>query len=263
MTGKIYLDIVCRMRKLFYLALLLWFPGAHAQSMNVAVASNLTHTITEISEAFFRNEGEKVNLTFGSSGNFARQIVQGAPYQVFISAGRQYVDFVRENGREINDFKPLVNGRLSLYIPETSKLEQQATLADALKTMQYGDFRRMAIANPEHAPYGQAAREALVNAGVWVVGHKKLLVGENAAQAMQFCLSGSVDMCIIPGSFLTLEQFSGRGTSFSIPQNWHPPITQYAVLLDDGDEQGIRYFNYLSSVSSGAVFKKYGYSLAE
>ena len=251
------------MRRLFYLAVLLWFPGAHAQSMNVAVASNLTHTITEISTAFFRDEGEKVNLTFGSSGNFARQIVQGAPYQVFISAGEKYVDFIRDNGREINDFKPLVHGRLSLYVPETSKLERPGTLADALKTMQYGDFRRMAIANPEHAPYGQAAREALVNAGVWVFSNKKLLVGENAAQSMQFCLSGSVDLCIIPSSFLALEQFSGKGNSFIIPQNWHPPITQYAVLLDDGDEQGIRYFNYLSSVSSGAVFKKYGYSLAE
>ncbi len=249
------------MRKLFCLAVLLWFPGAHAQSMNVAVASNLTHTINEISTAFFRDGGEKVNLTFGSSGNFARQIVQGAPYQVFISAGEKYVDFIRDNGREINDFKPLVHGRLSLYIPETSKLEQQATLADALKSMQYGDFGRMAIANPEHAPYGQAAREALVNAGVWVFSQKKLLIGENAAQAMQFCLSGSVDMCIIPSSFLTLEQFAGKGNSFLIPQNWHPPITQYAVLLDDGDEQGNRYFNYLSSVSSGAVFKKHGYIL--
>ena len=263
MTGKIYLVIVCCMKKLFFLAMLFCIPYAHAQSMNVAVASNLTHAITEISTAFFRDEGKKVNLTFGSSGNFARQIVQGAPYQVFISAGEKYVDFIRDNGREINDFKPLVHGRLSLYIPETSKLAQQGTLADALKTMQYGDFRRMAIANPEHAPYGQAARDALVNAGVWVFSHKKLLVGENAAQAMQFCLSGSVDLCIIPGSFLTLEQFSGKGNGFPIPQNWHPPITQYAVLLDDGDEQGIRYFNYLSSASSGAVFKKYGYTPAE
>ena len=249
------------MRKLFYLAVLLWFPGAHAQSMNVAVASNLTHTVTEISTAFFRDEGEKVNLTFGSSGNFARQIVQGAPYQVFISAGEQYVDFIRDNGREINDFKPLVHGRLSLYFPATSKLEQQATLADALNTMQYGDFRRMAIANPEHAPYGQAAREALVNAGVWAFSHKKLLVGENAAQAMQFCLSGSVDMCIIPSSFLTLEQFAGKGDSFTVPPNWHPPIMQYAVLLDGNDERGVRYFNYLSSAPSAAIFRKHGYTL--
>ena len=249
------------MRKLFYLAVLLWFPEAHAQSMNVAVASNLTHTITEISTVFSLDEGEKVNLTFGSSGNFARQIVQGAPFKVFISAGKQYVDFIRDNGRETIGFKALVHGRLSLYIPETSKLEQQATLADALKTIQYSDFRRLAVANPEHAPYGQAAREALVNAGVWVVNHKKLLFGENAAQAMQFCLSGSVDMCIIPNSFLALEQFSGKGDSFTIPLNWHSPITQYAVLLDNSDEQAVRYFNYLSSAPSEAIFRKYGYTL--
>ena len=251
------------MRNLIYLAVLLWFPEAHAQSLNVAVASNLTHTITEINKVFSRDEGEKVNLTFGSSGNFARQIVQGAPYKVFISAGKQYVDFIRDNGREMHGFKALVHGRLSLYIPETSKLEKQATLADVMKTIQYGDFRRLAVANPEHAPYGQAAREALVNAGVWVVNQKKLLLGENAAQAMQFCLSGSVDMCIIPNSFLALEQFSGKGDGFTIPLNWHSPITQYAVLLDDSDDQGVRYFNYLSSAPSEAIFRKYGYILIE
>ena len=251
------------MRKLFYLAVLLWLPDAHAQSMNVAVASNLTHTITEISQAFLRDEGKQVNLTFGSSGNFARQIVQGAPYKVFISAGKKYVDFIRDNGREISGSKALVQGRLSLYVPATSKLGKPATLAEVLKTLQYGDFRRMAIANPEHAPYGLAAREALINAGLWVVDHKKLLLGENAAQAMQFCISGSVDLCIIPSSFLALEQFSGKGLDFPLQQNWYPPVTQYAVLLDDTDEQGLRYYKYLSSESSRAIFKKYGYALTE
>ena len=251
------------MRKLYCLLALLFFQDAYPETVNIAVASNLTHTITEISETYFREEGEKVNLTFGSSGNFARQIIQGAPYGVFISAGKKYVDFIRANGRELSDIKTLVHGRLSLYIPETSKLKQPATLADVLKVLQYGDFRRMAIANPEHAPYGQAAREALTSAGVWVVNHKKLLLGENAAQTMQFCLSGSIDLCIIPNSFLALKLLSGKGSSFPIPQNWHQPVTQYAVLLDNNDEQGVRYFNYLSSGPSGAIFEKYGYTLAE
>ena len=251
------------MRKLLYLSLLLWFQDAQAQSSNVAVASNLTHTITEISEAFYREEGSRVNLTFGSSGNFARQIVQGAPYQVFISAGKKYVDFIRSRGRRVAASRVLVFGHLNLYVPETSKLEKPASLADALKVLQYGEYRRMSIANPEHAPYGQAAREALTNAGIWVVNHKKLLLGENAAQAMQFCLSGNVDLCIIPNSFLAPEQFAGNGHGFPLPQNWYPPITQYAVLLDDNDEQGARYFDYLSSASSADVFRKYGYTPAE
>ena len=251
------------MRKLYCLLALLCSQSAYPETVNIAVASNLAHTVSEISETFFREEGKKVNLTFGSSGNFARQIVQGAPYGVFISAGKKYVDFIHANGREISDFKTLVHGRLSLYIPETSKLKQPTTLADVLKTLQYGDFRRMAIANPEHAPYGQAAREALTSAGVWVVNHKKLLLGENAAQTMQFCLSGSIDLCIIPNSFLALKLLSGKGSSFPIPQSWHQPITQYAVLLTDHDEQGVRYFNYLSSEPSAAIFEKYGYTLAE
>ena len=68
-------------------------------------------------------------------------------------------------------------------------------------------------------------------------------------------------MCIIPSSFLVLEQFSGKGDNFTIPLKWHPPITQYAVLLDNSDEQGVRYFNYLSSASSEAIFRKHGYIL--
>ena len=233
--------------------------------MNVAAASNLTHTITEISEAFYREEGNRVNLTFGSSGNFARQIVQGAPYQVFISAGKNitWTLSAANGGTRIIASRVLVFGRLNLYVPETSTLEKPASLADALKILQYGEYRRMSIANPEHAPYGQAAREALTNAGVWVVNHKRLLLGENAAQAMQFCLSGSVDLCIIPNSFLALKQFAGKGHGFPLPQNWYPPITQYAVLLDGNDEQGARYFDYLSSASSADIFRKYGYALAE
>ena len=251
------------MRKLFYLLPLLYFQQAHPEAVNVAVASNLTHTITEVSRAFNRDEGSRVNLTFGSSGNFARQIVQGAPYKVFISAGKKYVDFIRDNGREISSFKALAHGRLSLYVPEMSKIKIPTTFAEVLQILQYGDFRKMAIANPEHAPYGSAAREALKNAGVWVISRNKLLLGENAAQAMQFCVSGSVDLCIVPNSFLALEQFSGRGTNFPVPESWHPPITQYAVLLDNSDEQGVRYFKYLSSVSSEAIFRKHGYTLAE
>ena len=247
------------MRKLICLLALLWLPGTYAEPLNVAVASNLTHTMAEISAAFYRDEGSKVRLTFGSSGNFARQIVQGAPYTVFISAGKQYVDFIQANNRGADKFKPLVQGVLSLYIPQTARLETPATLAAALKMLRYSEYRLLAMANPEHAPYGQAAKTALVNAGLWAFDQEKLLLGENAAQAMQFCLSGSVDLCIVPNSFLTLPQFAGKGTHFQLPQHWHPPIAQYAVLLDDDNEQGRRYYDYLSSHSSGEIFKRYGY----
>ena len=247
------------MRKLICLSALLWLPGAYAEPLNVAVASNLTHTMAEISAAFYRDEGSRVNLTFGSSGNFARQIVQGAPYTVFISAGKQYVDFIHANNRGAGKSKPLAHGILILYIPETARLETPATLAAAIKILRYSEYRRLAMANPEHAPYGQAAKTALINAGLWVFDQKKLLLGENAAQAMQFCLSGSVDLCIVPNSFLTLPQFTGKGTRFQLPQHWHPPIVQYAVLLGEDNEQGLRYYEYLSSRSSSEIFKKYGY----
>ena len=241
------------------LPLLLFFQEVRPEPLNVAVASNLTHTMTEISEAFYRDNGNTVNLTFGSSGNFARQIAQGAPFKVFISAAEKYVDFLRANGGRISASKVLVYGGLSLYVPEMSRLEKPGTLGEVLKILQYGDYRRMSIANPEHAPYGQAARDALVKAGVWVVNHKRLLLGENAAQAMQFCLSGSVDLCIVPSSFTGLDQFAGKGASFQLPERWHAPVAQYAVLLDEDDENALRYYDYLWSRSSADIFRKYGY----
>lgn len=249
-------------RSICLLLLSFFFQEARTESLHVAVASNLTHAMTEINEAYYREEGNRANLTFGSSGNFARQIVQGAPYKVFISAGKKYADFIRDNGGEINASGTLVYGRLSLYVPETSKLEKPASLADALKILQYGEYRRMSIANPEHAPYGHAARDALVKAGVWVVNHKKLLLGENAAQAMQFCLSGSVDLCIVPSSFPRLDRFAGKGVGFQLPEKWHLPVAQYAILLDGNDGQALRYYDYLWSRSSAGVFRKYGYGLA-
>ena len=244
------------------LPLLLFFQEARPEPLNVAVASNLTHAVTEISEAFYRDEGNRVNLTFGSSGNFARQIAQGAPFKVFISAAEKYVDFVRANGGRIIASRILVYGALSLYVPETSRLEKPGTLGEVLKILKYGDYRRMSIANPEHAPYGQAARDALVNAGVWIVNSNKLLLGENAAQAMQFCLSGSVDLCIVPSSFPALDQFAGKGTGFQLPKQWHMPIAQYAVLLDEDDDQALQYYDYLWSRSSAEIFRTYGYGLA-
>ena len=248
------------MRTLICLLALLCAQQARPEALNIAVASNLTHTITEISEMFERDGGNRVSLTFGSSGNFARQIVQGAPYRVFISADRQYLDFIGANSKRLGASKALVYGRLSLYVPDTARLTGLTTRADALRTLRYSDYRRMSIANPEHAPYGKAAREALVNAGVWNLNEKKLLLGENAAQAMQFCLSGSVDLCIIPSSFLRLAQVANKGSSFQLPADWHAPISQHAVLLNGDDVQARRYYDYLSSRSSAAVFRKYGYT---
>ena len=256
-------DIMRCMQRLLYLFLLLCFQEVHSETVIVAVASNLTHTVTQVSLAFNRDKGGQAALTFGSSGNFARQIVQGAPYEVFISAGKKYIDFIGNNGREISRIKGFAYGRLSLYIPETSKIKSPTTLGKALKSLQYGNFRKMAIANPEHAPYGSAAEEALKSAGLWAIKRDKLLLGENAAQAMQFCVSGSVDACIIPDSFLILKQFSRKGTSFLIPQTWHQPITQYIALLDEDDEASSLFFNYLLSDAAGHILKKHGYILPD
>jgi len=237
--------------------------GTRADSTIVAVASNLTQALTEINTAFYRDKGMKVELTFGSSGNFARQIIQGAPFKIFISADKRYIDFIKHHGVDPGDVKEFALGRISLYIPDTSQIKTPKTFRDALKFLHYGDFRKMAIANPEHAPYGLAAEQALQSAGLWAMRQNKLLMGENAAQAMQFCTSGNVDMCIIPTSFLTLDKFSNDGRSYMIPETWHQPVKQYVALFTYADHVSSVFSDYLFSRSANTILKKYGYSLPE
>lgn len=251
------------MRRALPLCLLLCCQEVHAETTLVAAASNLTHAMTEINLAFEQEHGRKVALSFGSSGSFLWQLVFGAPYKIFISAGEPYINRLQRTRRwqTHSQVREFAHGRLSLHLPEASKIGHPATLNEALNALKYGAFRKMAIANPSHAPYGKAAEQALRNAGLWAVKRDKLLLGENAAQAMQFCLSGSVDACLVPSSFLKVKRFGARGASFPIPPAWHEPIVQYRALLDGENEASRLFFDYLSSPAAAAILQKYGYGL--
>ncbi len=255
-------DIVRPMRTLCCLMLLFFMIGARADATFVAVASNLTQAVDEINTAFYLDKGMKIELTFGSSGNFARQIIQGAPFKVFISADKKYIDFIERHGVHPGVVKEWALGRIGLYIPDESQIPP-TTLAGVLRHLQYGDFRKMVIANPEHAPYGLAAAQALKSAGLWAIGQNKLLLGENAAQAMQFCTSGNVDLCIIPTSFLALDPFLNNGNSYVIPEAWHRPVRHYVALLAHADPASAEFLDYLLSRPANMILTKYGYRLPE
>lgn len=226
----------------------------------VAVASNMTQVFTELTEQYDQNKQGNIRLVFGSSGNFARQIVQGAPFEIFLSANRKFVDFLIDNHVALEQDTQFASGKIGYFIPNDSSLSHNNSLSAINKSLAKSEYTRMAIANPEIAPYGVAAQQALQSAGLWVLSHSKLILGENVAQAMQFTLSGGVDIGIVPASYAMLPETKGKGRFITIPESWHKPIIQYLVLKEDASSMSKEFYRYLLSESSRTIIEKYGYS---
>jgi len=244
------------------LAFLLVFAPARAEDApHFAVASNMMQVMTEILKQYKHDSGTgDINLVFGSSGNFMRQILQGAPFELFLSANKKYVDVLLRDGKHVAASREFALGHIGYFIPSGSLLSGKKNLEEINKALSNGEYRRIAFANPEFAPYGVAARQVLQTAGLWAIENEKLLLGENIAQAMQFTLAGGVDIGIVPQSFAVLPQIRDKGNFFLIPEDWHEPIIEYLVLLQDAGPQSRAFYQYLLSGKPKPILKKYGYA---
>ncbi len=229
----------------------------------VAAASDLQFALPEIHEAFTRSEGRRVRLVFGSSGNFYRQILQNAPYALYLSADESYVLRLAEQGRAPDVGALYAIGRIVLFAPEGSPLEVDAALDGLERALRRGEIRRFAIASPEHAPYGRRAEEALRHRGLWEELRPRLVLGENVAQAAQFATSGSAQGGIFAYSLALAPTMRGRGRHVLIPAAWHGPLRQRMVLLRPEDETARLFFAYLQSPAAGAVLRRYGFAPPE
>ncbi len=231
-----------------------------ADRLLVAVASNMSFPMTDIATSFHQETETQAKLTFGSSGNFARQIIQGAPFKLFLSADKQYVELLKENGLKILSDVKYARGRIGFFIPNGSPMFSSENINAIIKLLIHGDYKRLTIANPDHAPYGLAAQQALQSAGLWVMEKKRLLLAENAAQAMQIALSGNVDVGIIPASFIHLSAIKDKGRFLLIPEHWHQPLQQHLVLLEGANNTEKQFFEYMQNEQSDSIVENYGYS---
>lgn len=159
-------------RALILLALALCLlPAARAAAApNIAAAADLKFALTEVAAAYAHAGGGQVSLSFGSSGIFRRQIAQGAPFDLYLSADEAYVDALIAEGRVEGPGALYAIGRIALFIPNGSQVKADNRLRDLAAAARDGRLKRLAIANPEHAPYGRAAREALQHVGAWEIG---------------------------------------------------------------------------------------------
>ena len=228
---------------------------------NIAAASDLKFALEEIAAQFRRDTGQEVNLTFGSSGNFFRQISEGAPFQMFLSADESFVQRLTEQSRTEDEGMLYAIGRIVLFAPEGSPLRADASFEDLRAALADGRVQRFAIANPEHAPYGRAAEQALRSQGLWDAIQPKLVLGENVSQAAQFATSGSAEGGIFAYSLALSPNVGNLGSYVLLPQAWHQPLRQRMVLIKGAGDAARAFFVYVQEPAAREVFRKYGFVL--
>jgi molybdate transport system substrate-binding protein len=238
----------------------LW-SAAHAAEPLVAAASDVQFALEEIADAYAKAGGGAVRLALGSSGNFARQIRQGAPFELFLSADEDYALALARDGFARGPGALYAQGRIALLVPLGSPLKPDGTLADLKAALRDGRVRKFAIADPEHAPYGRAAEQALRRAGLWEQIRPLLVLGENVSQAAQFAASGNAEGGIVAYSLALAPRLKERTGHALIPEDRHAPLRQRMVLLRNAGPAAERFFAYLQSPPARAIFRRHGFAL--
>lgn len=230
--------------------------GGTTERVNVAAAADLRYALDDIiAIAQDANPDSEFAVTYGSSGQFLQQIVNGAPFDLYLSADRAFPQQLVDEGLATDPFRYAI-GRLVLWVPESSSLDPR----DGLSVL--SDARRISIANPEHAPYGRAAVSAMETAGVYDALADRLVLGENVAQAAEFVLTGNADAGIVALSMVLSDPLRDVGTWWEIPVDTFPTIDQGGALITDS--AGARALRDILTGPQGRdILARYGFTLPE
>jgi molybdate transport system substrate-binding protein len=239
---------------LFFLAL-----PARGQEIAVAAAADLKFAMTDVAAQYEKQTGDKVNVTYGSSGNFFSQLQNGAPFDLFFSADIEYARKLEEAGlTEPGTLYLYAIGRITIWTPPDSKVDVRALGWKALLDER---VQKIAIANPEHAPYGRAAVAAMQKAGIYDQVKLKLVFGDNISQAAQFVQSRNAQAGIVALS-LAMSTAMKDGKRWDIPEDMHPPIEQAVILMKKARNKDAarRFLDFVKSDAGRVTLAKYGFS---
>lgn len=220
------------------------------EPLTVAAAADLSPLSEPIGALYFQTSGKRLRFVIGSSGMLARQIEQGAPFDVYLSANARYVEELAGKGKILPDsVRVYALGRLGVWA-------KGIRIQEARELLQPG-IRRVAMANPAHAPYGEAARDYLERAGIWQEMEPKIVYGENVRQAAQFAESGNADALI--SSWSTVRPLKGE----LVPENQHAPIRQAGGVVSKSArrDDGMQFLKMLGGASAQALFREHGFGL--
>jgi molybdate transport system substrate-binding protein len=235
---------------------------AQGGEIRVAAAADLKFAMGELSEKFEKNTDTKVDVTYGSSGNFFSQMQNGAPFDLFFSADIEYPKKLEAAGlAERGTLYEYAVGRIVIWMPVNAKVDVAKQGWNALLDP---SVEKIAIANPDHAPYGRAAVAALQNAGVYDSVKAKLVYGENISQAAQFVQSGNAQAGIVAMS-LAVSPAMRDGKQWVVPAEMHPPIDQGAIVLKDArnKEAAQAFLDFVKSPPGRSTLAKYGFEFPE
>jgi len=236
------------MKKLFLIIALL-SSNLSAEEIYVAVAANFTATSKAISEEFEKATGHKVKLSFGSTGKLYTQIMNGAPFQVFLAADAKHPEKLAQNGEGIKD---------TLFTYATGKLVLWSLQENPEQLFKENAFKKFAIANPETAPYGTAAVETLKSMDRWEELQNKIVKGDNISQTQQFIATGNAEI-----GFISLAQATQNGHFWEVPQHFYTPLHQQAILLKKAAEQAAprAFLAFLKTPTAIKLITQAGYSI--
>ncbi len=233
---------------------------AVAEEITIAAASDLNFAFREIATEYENTTGNHVRLTLGSSGNFFAQIQNGAPFDLYFSADIAYPRKLEEAGLTVpGSLYQYAVGRIVLWAGKESHLD----LSKGLEILREPAIKKIAIANPKHAPYGRAAVAAMEYFKVYDQVKEKLILGENISQAAQFIESGACDIGIIALSLAIAPAMKSKGTYWEVPAEAHPALDQGAVILKQSKNQEAakQFLEFIKGPQGQEIMKRYGFTL--
>jgi molybdate transport system substrate-binding protein len=249
------------MGKLLTLLLLLTGIFATAQEIVVAAAADLNAALPQIVESYTKRTSQTVTLSFGSSGNLTTQIQNGAPFDIFFSADEEYPrQLIAEGFADKDTLYRYAIGRLALWVPSDSPLDLSKL---GMKALLDPSVKKIAIANPTHAPYGRAAEAALKHLAIYDQVATELVLGENVSQAVQFVESGNAQAGLIALSHALAPTMKDKGRYWIVPPDSYPPLNQAAVVLSRSKRKDAarRFLEFLRSPEAASLLTSNGFSL--
>lgn len=238
--------------------LLLSMQVAVAQTVTVAVAANMKDAFSEIAQEFKVNHKTELRVVYGSSGNFAAQIQNGAPFQLFIAADEQFPLELYKNGKTINEGSVYAIGKLALIAKTSSGIvlsEGKAEIARAI-----AKANKVAIAKPDLAPYGKAAVEYLKSEGLWGLAKEKFVYGDNIGVATTFVITGAADIGFTAVSLAKATEVAKDTRYVLVNAALYEPIKQRMVLMKGASPEAQALYQFMQSTQAKSILQKYGYA---
>jgi molybdate transport system substrate-binding protein len=242
---------------LLTIGLLFNLPMALAKEATIVVAANMKPAMEEVYATYKKTSGQELRIIYGSSGNFMRQIQQGAPFHLFISADEEFPLVLSKEGRTMDDGQVYAVGRLALISHKSRNIK--LSLKDSDLKQLIAATNKIALAKPDVAPYGRAAIEFLTNSKVLNIAKAKIVYAENVSAATQYVSTGAAQIGFTAYSLATAQEASASLDYLLIPDHLHQPIRQRMVLLKNAPQSAKDFYVYLQGKQAKEIIRSHGY----